>query len=110
MRRGGPQEELRQLKRFVIKLENHFLLRHLGTATLSPPSEAEVLDVASYVVLTHGAFENFVEGLSLWALSRLEQSWLLRKRATRCTASLLLFYPAPGESTKPGAAPRYSIP
>lgn len=104
MKRGGPKEELKQLKRFVSKLENHFLLRHLGVVTLDPPSEAEVLDVASYVVLTHGAFENFVEGLSLWALSRLEQSWLIKKRATRCTASLLLFYPAPSDSTPPGAA------
>jgi len=104
MRRGGPQEELRKLKRFVGKLENNFLLRHLGVVTLAPPSDAEILDVAAYIVLTHGAFENFVEGLSLWALMRLEQSWLLKKRATRCTASLLLFYPIPGESTPLGAA------
>jgi hypothetical protein len=104
MRREGPLEELKQLKRFVGKLEKHFLLPHLGVITLTPPSDAEVLDVASYIVLTHGAFENFIEGLSLWALKRLEQSWLLNKRATRCTASLLLFHPVPGENTPPGAA------
>src|SRR2546421_625763 len=104
MRREGPQEELRQLKRSVTKLENHFLLRYLGAVTLSPPSDTEIRDVAAYIVLTHGAFENFVEGLSLWVLQRLEQSWFLRQRATRCTASLLLFHPVPSENTLSGAA------
>lgn len=105
MSRVGPQEELRRLKQFVSKLENHFLLEHLKKKpSLAPPSNAETLDVASYVVLTHGAFENFVEGLSWWALKRVEQSWLLRKRATRCTASLLLFHPSPSESSPLGTA------
>ena len=96
MKRAGPTSELRRLQQFVAKLEVKFLRTHLATtATLAPPREDEIFDVASYVVLAHGAIENFVEGVSYWVLERLEVSWRTKRRATRCTASLLLFQPIP---------------
>jgi hypothetical protein len=104
MTQKGPAEELKVLKQFVKKLEKQFLLPHMGAVTFTPPKDKEVLDVASCVVLTHGAIENFVEGLSLWALTRLEHNWVFKKRASRCTASLLLFQPIPGESVTLGAS------
>src|SRR5688500_11722720 len=99
MRRRGPQQELRVLKRFMVSIEGQFLSRHLPSTSLGTPTESEVLDVAAYVVLAHGAFENFVEGVGLWALERLEHSWTRRRRASRCTASLLLYQPPPSYDT-----------
>lgn len=72
-----------------------FLLAHLTSATLAPPSRPETLDVAAYVVLAHGALESFVEGLSLWALEEIEVGWTTGLGPTRGTASLLLHSPVP---------------
>ena len=70
MTRTGPKAEFAALGRAITGLERHFLRGHLGAPTLVEPSPAEVLDVAAYVVLAHGALENFVEGLALWVLRR----------------------------------------
>ena len=100
--RLGPREEFRALKRFVTELENRFLARHLVSTTLGPQTREDALDVAAYVVLTHGAFENFVEGLGLWILEKLERTWLYKKRATRSAASVLLYQAAPEGEMAPG--------
>ena len=102
MKRRGPRAELTTLKRFIAEVEGQFLAPHLASSALAPPTRREVLDVAAYVVLTHGALENFIEGLGLWALERVERSWLYNKRATRATASILLYLSAPKEDTAPG--------
>jgi hypothetical protein len=87
----GPKIELGVLKRAVSEIEQRFLKPHLTSAPrLKPPSRKEQLDVAAYVVLTHGAIENFVEGIALWVLARSVGSWTIRKRVTRATASILL--------------------
>jgi hypothetical protein len=96
--RLGPQEEFRTLQRFVNDIEKQFLATHLTPAaasTLAPPTRQEELNVAAFAVLAHGAFENFVEGLGLWILDKMERSWVHKKRATRSAASILLYKPAP---------------
>ena len=60
-----------------------------------------MLDVAAVVVLTHGAVENFVEGLALWVLDQSVANWTARQRASRCIASLLLFQGSPAAPDVP---------
>src|SRR5882672_2253818 len=91
MKKAGPNIELAALRRLVKEVESHFVLSHLGPPSLSPPSREEMLDVAAYVVLVHGALENFVEGLALWVVGRSVANWTKRKRITRSTASMLLY-------------------
>lgn len=95
MKRKGPTVELRALRKFVAEVETKFIaphVRHRRTPAMGTPSRDEVLDVAAFVVLVHGAFENFVEGIGLWALEELERSWTYKKRLSRCSASLLLYH------------------
>jgi hypothetical protein len=42
-----------------------FLAQYPPGTGLKQPSRAEELDVAAYLVLVHGALENFVEGLAI---------------------------------------------
>jgi hypothetical protein len=95
MRRNGPIVELKALERSVKEIETRFLTPHLGPPTLTAPGRKEILDVAAYVVLVHGALENFAEGLALWALGKSVANWTNRKKTTRSTASLLLYQTAP---------------
>jgi hypothetical protein len=104
MKRSGPSVELKALVRSVKEIEARFLLPHLGLPTLTTPSRKEILDVAAYVVLVHGVLEDFAEGLALWVLSRSVANWTKQKRATRSTASLLLYQKVP-----PGDAPPASV-
>lgn len=91
MTKTGPKVELGTLKRAISEIEQRFLKPHLTSApTLKPPTRTEQLDVAAYVVLAHGAIENFVEGVALWVLARSVGSWTTRKKVTRATASILL--------------------
>lgn len=93
MSKSGPKAELGTLKARVREFEEHFLRQYLTQPpTLAPPSRKEILDVGAYVVLVHGAFENFVEGLALWALSHVVDGWTKRKRASQCTAAILLHH------------------
>ena len=97
MKKAGPKAELAALRRLVKDLDNHFVLFHLGPPSLLPPSNDEILDVAAYVVLVHGALENFIEGLALWVVGRSVANWTKQKRITRCTASLLLSQAIPND-------------
>jgi hypothetical protein len=90
--------EYASLKRFISEIEAKFLQPHLGSPTLAPPSRNESLDVAAFVVLAHGAIENFVEGLALWLVSRLEHGLIYRKRISRATAALLLSQEKPSHN------------
>jgi hypothetical protein len=86
---------LSALKRYATELEVHFLSGFLTAPTLAAPSRKEALQVGAYIVLVHGAMENFIEGLALWILARIDDRWTNAKRANRCAASLLLYHPAP---------------
>jgi hypothetical protein len=96
MRPRGPKAELIALRRYLKELEVHFLSGHLTATALGPPNRAEILDVGAFVVLAHGAMENFVEGVALWVLTKLVFNWTTTQRAIRCTASILL-YQQPGK-------------
>jgi hypothetical protein len=99
MKRTGPSIELKALTRSVKEVENRFLGPHLETTTLAAPKEQEILDVAAYVVLVHGALEGFAESLAHWLLKRAVSNWTAKKKTTRCTASLLLYQRPPAEDT-----------
>lgn len=86
---SAPKTEYLALRRFSDELEARYIAPHLGTVALGHPTRSEELDVAAFAVLIHGALENFVEGLSLWILSRIEKNWL-RNKVSRSTVSLLL--------------------
>jgi len=102
MKRTGPKRELAALESSIKELRRRFVARHLGPPSLAPPTEDEILDVAAYVVLAHGALENFIEGLALWVVGRAVSNWTTKKKTTRCTTSLLLYQSAPSDS---GAIP-----
>jgi hypothetical protein len=95
MSRSGPQQELHALEKYVVELEKQFLAQYLNKRTLDAPTRKESLHAAAYVVLAHGALENFFEGLALWVQDKLVTNWTKRKRVTRSTASILLYHPAP---------------
>lgn len=99
MKRNGPNADLKALVRSVREIEARFLAPHLGPPTLTPPSRKETLDVAAYVVLVHGVFEDFAEGLALWVMGRAVDNWMNRKKTTRATSSLLLYQKVPSESS-----------
>jgi hypothetical protein len=101
MKLSSPSVELKALRRTVKEIEERFLLPHIGPPTLTQPGRKEILDVAAYVVLVHGALENFAEGLALWVLSRSVANWTKNKKTTRCTASLLLYQKAPADDAPP---------
>lgn len=92
---AGPRAELRALKKTIDELEAHFLKPYLTTPTLGAPKREETLQVGAYVVLAHGALENFVEGVALWVLAKVVSNWTAKKRASRSTASALLYQAAP---------------
>lgn len=83
-----PRKELKQLTLFMTEIDRRYLAPHTAINTLAPPTREEELDVAAFAVLAHGALENFVEGLSLWAVNRVQANWI-RKRASRSTVVLL---------------------
>lgn len=83
-----PRKELLALQRFVREIDARYLAPHTQTTTLAPPARAEELDVAAFAVLAHGALENFVEGLALYVVARVQTNWL-RNRLSRSTVALL---------------------
>lgn len=89
----GPKQELRALKSYVSELEKHFIRRYLTAPTLLAPSREESLNVAAYVVLVHGALENFIEGLALWVLDQTVTNWINGKAASRRTVAIALYHP-----------------
>jgi hypothetical protein len=97
MKLNGPSIELKALERSVNEFETRFLGPHLAPPTLSAPSRNEILDVAAYVVLVHGALEDFAEGLALWVLSKSVASWTKQKKTSRSTISLLLYEKVPSD-------------
>ena len=91
----SPAAEFAELVNTVGELEDRFIKAHLAQPKQLTPSPAEVLDVAAYVVLAHGAFEDFVEGLALLTLDQTVTRWTYERKISRCTAALLLHQDAP---------------
>ena len=90
MKRTGPSVEMKALARSVKEVETRFLHPHFLPTTLGAPSKQEVLDVAAYVVLVHGALEGFVESLAHWLLKRSVSNWTAKKKATAAPLTIAL--------------------
>jgi hypothetical protein len=101
MKKSGPSSEVKALVRSVKEIETRFLVPHLGPPSLTVPSRKEILDVAAYVVLVHGALEDFAEGLALWVLGRSVSNWTMKKKTSRSTVSLLLYQKVPPDDAPP---------
>jgi hypothetical protein len=99
MKLKGPRAEYNALVRSVGEIEARFLAPHLGPPTLSAPTRKETLDVAAYVVLVHGLFEDFAEGLALWSLGKAVANWTSRRSMSRSTGSLLLYQKVPPDES-----------
>ena len=91
MKRTGPSVELKALTRSIKEVEDRFLRPYLVPTVLGTPTKQEMLDVAAYVVLVHGALEGFAESLAHWLLQRSVSNWTAKRKASPCTVSLLLY-------------------
>ena len=81
--------QYQQLEDYVKEIENKFLLSHLQNP-LSTPEEYN-LDVKSYCILCHAAFEEFIELISLKLMSQSINSYTLQMKITPPIVSLMHF-------------------
>src|SRR4051812_39013797 len=102
---GGPKAELLRLKRSALEFEKQFLTKHLSVSvpSLYPPGRKEKVDTAAYVVLVHGALENFFEGLALWTLGRIVRKWTTSQKPSASTVAILLHQPCPAPEQQSSA-------
>lgn len=82
------QESLDKLKLYLSELEDKYIDIHRDP--LENP-EAYKLDVRSYCVLSHAAFEEFVENVCLYALNEIEDKFVNTQRISYSTLCLLHF-------------------
>jgi len=78
-----------QLEVYLKGIKNKFLDSHLANPLSSP--EQYDLDVKSYCILCHAAFEEFVELLSLRLMSKSIENYTLLKKITLPIVSLMHF-------------------
>lgn len=72
----------------LLEMEIKFISPH--NVPTAPPSTYAV-DVQSYAVLCHAAFEEFAESLCLRVLEEVEDSWINKKQFSKATLCLLHF-------------------
>lgn len=72
----------------LLDVEIQFISTH--TNPTEPPS-AYALDVQSYAVLCHAAFEEFAECLSMRILDEIESHWTIKQQYSAATLCLLHF-------------------
>ena len=82
------QESLDKLELYLLELEDKYIDIHRDP--LENP-EAYKLDVRSYCVLSHAAFEEFVENVCLYALNEIEDKFVNTQRISYSTLCLLHF-------------------
>lgn len=82
------QESLDKLELYLLELEDKYIDIHRDP--LENP-EAYKLDVRSYCVLSHAAFEEFVENVCLCALNEIEDKFVNTQRISYSTLCLLHF-------------------
>ena len=82
------QESLDKLELYLLELEDKYIDIHKDP--LENP-EAYKLDVRSYCVLSHAAFEEFVENVCLYALNEIEDKFVNTQRISYSTLCLLHF-------------------
>lgn len=64
---------------YMVRLQGKFVDIHIPTDPAVPPSQYE-LDVRSYCLLSHAAFEDFVERVVLHVVSKAVDSWIYHKK------------------------------
>lgn len=82
------QESLDKLELYLLELEDKYIDIHKDP--LENP-ETYKLDVRSYCVLSHAAFEEFVENVCLYALNEIEDKFVNTQRISYSTLCLLHF-------------------
>lgn len=82
------KESLDKLELYLLELEDKYIDIH--TDPLENP-EAYKLDVRSYCVLSHAAFEEFVENICLYTLNEIEEKFVNTQRVSYSTLCLLHF-------------------
>lgn len=82
------KESLDKLELYLLELEDKYIDIH--TDPLESP-EAYKLDVRSYCVLSHAAFEEFVENICLYTLNEIEDKFVNTQRISYSTLCLLHF-------------------
>ena len=83
------KESLDKLEMYLLELEDKYIDIH--TDPLENP-EMYKLDIRSFCVLSHAAFEEFVENICLYTLNEIEDKFVNTQRISYSTLCLLHFY------------------
>src|ERR1039458_3129877 len=109
MTKTGPATELAALKRSISEIEHRFLSAHLKSApSLKPPSRRERLDIAAYVVLSHGALENSFAGCCFVGADAFCRSLDEAKESNACNCINPAISTAACRTQRPAGSLRYS--
>lgn len=82
------EESLDKLGIYLLELEYKYISNHVDP--FEDPEEYK-LDVRSYCVLSHAAFEEFVENICLYTLNEIEDKFVNTQRISFSTLCLLHF-------------------
>lgn len=82
-------------KRYIQSLEGSYLSKYLADPTTTPTDYD--LDVKSYCILCHAAFEEFAETIAISVMNKTVDNFVLHHRVTESLVSLMHFK-ASGES------------
>lgn len=82
------KDSLDKLELYLLELEEKYIDTH--DDPLEDPDKYK-LDVRSYCVLSHAAFEEFVENICLYTLNEIEDKFINTQRISYSTLCLLHF-------------------
>jgi hypothetical protein len=77
-----------ELKDDVLRLEEKFINRYLPANPETNPAEY-TLDVRAYCVLSHAAFEEFIETVALSVVTRAVEQWVISRTVNNVIPALL---------------------
>jgi RiboL-PSP-HEPN len=82
--------KLDALKQQIASFEEKYIKHHLPADPSEDPEEYD-LDVKSYFILSHAAFEEYFESIALKVVSIAEEKWILHKTPTKTAMAIFLF-------------------
>lgn len=85
---GDVKAALKALEDRLLDVEIRFISMHTSP---TEPASAYALDVQSYAVLSHAAFEEFAESLCLRMLEEIDDRWVNHSQFSHATLCLLHF-------------------
>lgn len=85
---GEVKSSVKTLEDRLLDVEMQFISSHTNP---TEPADKYALDVQSYAVLCHAAFEEFAENLCLRVLDDIEERWVNKKQFSLATLCLLHF-------------------